>query len=304
MEGFLKSVPYSGPLIKIFVLVLLIVFIKIFLKVLKVILPHIINKNNIRYHIQDVAALICGFIFLTLAAIFFATEIKEFAIPFSVIGAGIAFSLQEVIASIAGRIIIVATGLYHVGDRIQIGELQGDVINIGFMRTSLMEIGNWVKADLYSGRIVHLSNAIVLKENVVNYSGSFPFVWDEIVVPVRYGSDQHIARQILLTITNQIANQYQSLAREKWLNVKEQYMIEVPNFDSVVTLIANDNWLEFTVRYIVPYNERRSIKDKLFLNIVDAFEKTSGKVEFASMTIEITNFPKLDIDVNNMRNVN
>ena len=130
----------------------------------------------------------------------FAIQIKEFAIPFSVIGAGVAFALQEVIASVAGRIVIVMTNLYQIGDRIQIGERQGDVIHIGFMRTSLMEIGSWVKADQYSGCIIHITNAAVLKENVINYSGEFPFVWDEIVVPVRYGNDQHRARSILLEV--------------------------------------------------------------------------------------------------------
>lgn len=297
MEAFLKSIPYSGPLLKITILILLILIIKLFLKILKKLLPRVIKKKSVQYHIQDITALMSGLIFLALAIIFFAIEIKEFPIPFSIIGAGIAFSLQEVIASLAGRIVIVTTGLYHIGDRIQIGEIQGDVINIGFMRTSLMEIGNWVKADLYSGRIIHLTNSSVLKENVVNYSEAFPFVWDEIIVPVRYGSNQHVAREILLTITNQIVATYKVSAKEKWKNVKEQYMIEMPSFDPVVTLIANDNWLEFTLRYLVPYNERRSTKDKLFLNIVDMFAQTEGEVEFASMTIEITNFPKLAVDI-------
>jgi small-conductance mechanosensitive channel len=298
MDNFLSSIPYSTPLLKIITLLVFVLIIKLFLKILKTCLPYVIKKNKVRYNIQDVSALICGLAFLIVAAIFFATEIKEFAIPFSVIGAGIAFSLQEVIASLAGRITIVLTGLYQVGDRVQIGEIQGDVINIGFMRTSLMEIGNWVKADQYSGRIIHVTNAIVLKENISNYSGTFPFVWDEIVVPVRYGSDQHVARQILLSVTKQIVDQYVVMAREKWENVKKEYMVETPNFDPVVTLVANDNWLEFTVRYLVPYENRRSTKDKLFLNMVDAFSKTSGKVEFASMTVEITNFPKLAVDVN------
>ena len=245
MEAFLKSIPYSGPLLKITILILLILIIKLFLKILKKLLPRVIKKKSVQYHIQDITALMSGLIFLALAIIFFAIEIKEFPIPFSIIGAGIAFSLQEVIASLAGRIVIVTTGLYHIGDRIQIGEIQGDVINIGFMRTSLMEIGNWVKADLYSGRIIHLTNSSVLKENVVNYSEAFPFVWDEIIVPVRYGSNQHVAREILLTITNQIVATYKVSAKEKWKNVKEQYMIEMPSFDPAVTLIANDNWLEF-----------------------------------------------------------
>jgi small-conductance mechanosensitive channel len=295
MEGLLESIPYSTPLIKISALIVLLLIMKLIMKCLRLFLRYFIVKNKSRYHIQDLSTLACGLIFILVFVILFASEFKEFAIPFSVIGAGIAFSLQEVIASMAGRIIIVLTSLYQVGDRIQIGEIQGDVINIGFMRTSLMEIGNWVKADQYSGRIVHVTNAIVLKDNVVNYSGTFPFVWDEIVVPVRYGSDQHLARKILLSITRQHVEEHILVAADKWKNVKEEYMVGTPNFEPAVALVANDNWLEFSLRYIVPYESRRNTKDKLFLNIVDAFGKTDGKVEFASMTIEITNLPKLDV---------
>ena len=296
MENLLESIPYSTTALKIIALVVLGILLKIVLKIVKVVLPHVVKTNRTRYHIQDISTLGCGLTFFVIAVMFFAIQIQEFAIPFSVIGAGVAFALQEVIASVAGRIVIVMTGLYQIGDRIQIGERQGDVIHISFMRTSLMEIGSWVKADQYSGRMVHVTNATVLKENVINYSGSFPFVWDEIIVPIRYGNDQHMARNILLNVTETVVNQYETMASEKWVDVKTRYMIDTPDFTPAVTLIANDNWMEFTVRYVVPHKNRRAVKDKLFTNIVEAFEKTNGKVEFASMTVEITGFPKLNVN--------
>ncbi len=295
MRSLLISTAYSEIACKIITLIALVLLFKILLKSLKLFLPFVIKKNRTRYYLQDISALSLGLLFFIAVIILFGNTIKEFAIPFSVIGAGVAFALQEVIASIAGRMIIVMTGLYQVGDRVQIGERQGDVIHIGFMRTSLMEIGSWIKADQYSGRIIHVTNAIVLKENVINYSGSFPFVWDEIVIPVRYGNDQHMARKILQEVTKEVVNQYELEASEKWLAVKARYLIDTPDFSSAVTLVANDNWMEFTVRYVVPHKNRRATKDKLFMNIVEAFEKTKGIVEFASMTVEITGFPKLDL---------
>ena len=296
MENLIASIPYSTTTLKIVALVALGVLLKLCLKLLKVLLPLLIKTNRTQYYIQDISSLTCGLLFFLATILIFAVQIKEFAIPFSVIGAGVAFALQEVIASVAGRIVIIMTSLYQIGDRIQIGERQGDVIHIGFMRTSLMEIGNWVKADQYSGRIIHITNAAVLKENVINYSGSFPFVWDEIVVPVRYCNDQHRARSILLAVTEKIVNQYETTAGKKWQDVKTRYLVDTPDFSPAVTLIANDNWMEFTVRYIVPHKNRRTIKDKLFMSIVEAFEKTNGEVQFASMTVEITGFPKLNVN--------
>lgn len=296
VEHLIASILYSTATLKIVALVALSILLKLFLKTLRILLPHLIKENRTRYYVQDISILTCGLLFSITTIVLFAIQIKEFAIPFSVIGAGVAFALQEVIASVAGRIVIVMTSLYQIGDRIQIGERQGDVIHISFMRTSLMEIGNWVKADQYSGRIVHVTNATVLKENVINYSGSFPFVWDEIVVPVKYGNDQHRARCILLDVTEKIVNQYEATASKQWQDVKTRYLIDTPDFTPAVTLIANDNWMEFTIRYIVPHKNRRTIKDKLFMNIVDAFEKTNGKIEFASMTVAITGFPNLNVN--------
>ena len=283
-------------LYKILFLIVLAIVLKLLLKGIKKVLPLMVKTMRTRYRIQGLLGLSSGIIFCIIVIYLFAQDFITFAIPFSVLGAGIAFALQELIASIAGRIVIVASNLYQIGDRIQIGEMRGDVISIGFLRTSLMEIGNWVKADQYTGRIIHVTNSTVLKDELINYSATFPFVWDEVIVPVRYGSDQHLARKLVFAITDQVTMQFQKEANKAWLDVQSRYMIEESNFTSIVTLVANDNWLEFTARYIVPAHQRRLVKDKLCTQYVDAFEQHKDKVQYASMTIEITSFPAVKVD--------
>jgi len=78
--------------------------------------------------------------------------------------------------------------------RIQLEGIRGDVIDIGILRTTLMECGDWVKGDNYNGRIVRIANSFVFKEPVFNYSGDFPFLWDKIMIPIKYGSDYREAR--------------------------------------------------------------------------------------------------------------
>lgn len=293
---WLFSFQYATLFYKLIALVIFAIFIKVFLKISKNSLRHFVKNSRPRYRAQELLGLVSWGIFLIVFVILFSHEIKEFAIPFSVIGAGIAFSLQEVIASVAGRIAIVAGKLYQIGDRIQVGEMQGDVIAIGFLRTSLMEIGNWVKADQHTGRVIHVTNSAILKDNLINYSATFPFVWDEVVIPVRYGSNQHLARKIILEITNRVTQNFQIKANEMWSHIQDRYLIEQSHFISSVTLNANDNWLEFTARYIVPFNQRRLVKDQLCTQYVDAFAETSGKVAYGSMTIEITHFPQLKVN--------
>jgi small-conductance mechanosensitive channel len=112
----------------------------------------------------------------------------------------VAVVLQDVLASIAGAFSIGFSRLYTVGDRVQIGDTRGDVIDIGLLRTTLMETGNWVSRDLYNGRIVRIPNSTVLKGSVFNYSQGFLFIWDEIKVLFTTTSDCRFAREMLLRV--------------------------------------------------------------------------------------------------------
>lgn len=90
--------------------------------------------------------------------------------------AGLAIALAPVIVSIAGWLLITSSNLYKVGDRIQLGGVIGDVTDVGVLRTSLLEIGNWVGADQLSGRVVTVTNAAVFKDPVFNYTQGAPYV--------------------------------------------------------------------------------------------------------------------------------
>ena len=77
-----------------------------------------------------------------------------------------------------------------------------------------METGQWVDGDLYNGRIVLIANSFVFKDPVFNYSGDFPFLWDEIKVPVKYGSDYELARKIILDAGNAVVSTYPEEAKK------------------------------------------------------------------------------------------
>ena len=160
-----------------------------------------------------------------------------------------------------------------------------------------------VKADLYNGRIVRVANSFVFKEPVFNYSADFPFVWDEIVIPVRYGSDPVMTRQILNDVGNNLVGNYAAQSRTAWNKVASRYMIEEAPVEPTVTMTANENWMEFTLRYIVDYKNRRSIKDKLFSRIFEAFDKTDGSVNVAStsMAIDLVHTPQFDVKLSSKK---
>lgn len=199
--------------------------------------------------------------------------------------------------SIAGWIAITFGQFYKIGNRIQLAGITGDVIDIRVLRTTLMECGQWINGDQYNGRIVRVSNSFVFKEPVFNYSADFPFLWDEISLPIKYGCEYKLTREIIMQIAYEVVGNYVKFAREEWKEMVKKYMIEDAKVEPMVTIAANDNWVEFTLRYVVDYKLRRSVKDTLFMRILEEFDKTAGKVEIASTSTDIRLLQTPDIKV-------
>jgi small-conductance mechanosensitive channel len=246
-----------------------------------------IKDPDTRYRARKFISVIGYVSGIVLIAVIFSDRLGRLAVVFGVAGAGIAFALQEVITSIAGWVAVSFGHFYKTGDRIQMGGIKGDVIDIGILRTTVMECGEWVEADLYNGRIVRVANSFIFKEPVFNYTSDFPFVWDEIVLPVKYGSDMQVARDVLQRLVKDVVGEYAIYAKKAWEKIVDKYMIEAAKVEPAVTLIANENWVEFTVRYVVDYKERRATKNRIFTHILDEFEKTEGRVEIASTSTDI-----------------
>ena len=257
-----------------------------------------VKDHQARYRIRKVSAFISYLVIILFLAVVFKDRLGGLAIALGVAGVGIAFALQEVVTSIAGWAAINFANFFKTGDRIQLGGIKGDVIDIGILRTTLMELGEWVKSDLYTGRIVRIANSFVFKEPVFNYSGDFPFLWDEITVPVTYASDHRLAREILEKIIHTVIEEYSAYAKRAWKDIVKKYLVEEAMIDPVVTLVCTDNWIEFTVRYITDFKLRRSTKNRIFSLILEEFEKTGGRVKIASTTMQLVDPQPLTVKFN------
>ena len=229
---------------------------------------------NARYRARKLASYLGYVAALGVLATVFSDKLGGLTVAFGVAGAGVAFALQEVIASVAGWVAVSLGSFYAPGDRVQLGGVRGDVIDVSILRTTLMEIGEWVAADLYTGRIVRVANSAVFKSPVFNYSGDFPFLWDEITLPVKYGSDWQLAREMLRGIVDEVLVGYAEQVKSSWLTMVREYRVEEANVEPMITLKATDNWIEFTVRYVVDYRKRRWMKDHLFTRILEEVDKS------------------------------
>lgn len=135
-----------------------------------------VSDADIPYRARKFITFLSYLVGILLLAAIFSDRLRGLTVAFGVAGAGIAFALQEVIASVAGWFAISFAGFFKTGDRVQLGGIKGDVIDIGVLRTTVMECGEWVSGDLYNGRVVRIANSFVFKEPVFNCSGDFPFL--------------------------------------------------------------------------------------------------------------------------------
>lgn len=287
--------PVSTDIIKFLIWAVFILFSIAFLRRL---LRKKLPDTRIRYKSQKAVEFFGYLVLIIITISFFTGSIKDFALAIGLLTAGITITLQELILSIAGSFYIFFVRVYKPGDRIEINNIKGDVIDIDSIYTTMMEIGEWVSSDNYSGRIVKLSNAFVFKGPVYNYSKDFPFVWDEFDLPIRYGSDVELAKSIVIRIASETLSEYVSKSISEWNQVVNKYYIENAKVDPTLAITMTDNWIQFNLRYIVDYKKRRYTKHLLNELIGEEFKNTNSKVQLASTTFEIVRIPSVNVKKN------
>jgi small-conductance mechanosensitive channel len=286
MNWFLNSA-ISIPLLgKLVCAALGIVAIHLLFQLLERRLPGHFHQRDLRYRARKAivfAGYLVGIGFIT---ILFEDRLGKVSFALGVAGAGLVVALQDVIASVAGWFAVGWTNLYRVGDRVQIGETRGDVIDVSLMRTTVVETGGWVNDDLYNGRVVRIPNSVVLKGTIFNYSQGFRFVWDEIRVKFSLCSDPQLARETLLRIANEATEGYIAMAALSWRGVTENFRIEDVSLKPTVALSVKGKALELTLSYIVDYTKRTLMKDRLYSNLVLEVGRSQGHLRWAATSSE------------------
>ena len=221
------------------------------------------------------------------------------------ISAGLAFALQKVVTSVAGYFVILRGKNFTIGDRISMGGVRGDVIGLGFIQTTIMEMGQppavqtadpavWVKSRQFTGRIVSVANAKIFDEPVFNYTRDFPFIWEEITIPITYQDKRVKAEQIMLESTNRYVLNISELSVAAVKKLEKEYFVDITDFEPRVFYRITDNWLELSVRFIVGEHQVRGIKDSISRDILTAFDAEG--IGIASATYDIVGFPPLRYD--------
>lgn len=195
---------------------------------------------------------------------------------------------------------------FNVGDRISMGNVRGDVIALNFIQTVIMEMGEppsvqsddpgmWVLSRQYSGRIVTISNAQIFEQPVYNYTRDFPYIWEEMHLPISYKDDRNRAEQILLEVVTRHTSEIASIAQPELDRLKRSFFIETEQIRPRVFLRITDNWVELSVRFLCKTHDIRGLKDRMSREILAGLE--AANIGIASSTYDVVGFPPIKLEM-------
>ncbi|MFC1569764.1 mechanosensitive ion channel family protein [bacterium] len=225
-------------------------------------------------------------IYLILLIPIWAGRTQQWATMLSVMGAGIALALHEVLLNIAGWIYVLFKHPYRTGDRIELGDLQGDVIDIGVLQTTMLEIGNWVEGDQSTGRVVHMPHGQIFRQPLYNYTQGFEFIWNEFSILLTFESNWETAKAILLKFGEEESQEVQGIVRTKIDKMAREYLIYYKNFSPIVYTQIEESGVKLTLRYLTEARKRRRGINTLSEKVLKAIAEAKG-IDFAYPTYRI-----------------
>jgi len=238
------------------------------------------HYNAVRL-IRFLALLITAFIAITLLFSDWYTA----AVSLGLISLVLGFALQTPILSLIGWFYIIIRKPYQVGDRIQLEEIRGDVVEIGYLDTTLWEFsGDYLTNDLPSGRLIRFPNSLTIGSPVYNYSwDKFPYIWNEIPFHIAYESDVNFVESTLREVTRKVLGpempeRIQSL--KKLIAETPLDEREIQEYPFVCFRTNANTWIEALVVYLVEPKHAAEVRSQIIKDAVSALLREPNRVMF------------------------
>lgn len=275
---------------KIVLAVMLISLVLSATRLIKKLITRKIKDKTTIYNFNRIANLFAGlFILAIILSLLFANWYAAM-VSFGIVSLILGFALQTPITSFFGWIYILIRKPYEVGDRIRIGNVYGDVINVSYIDTTLWEFnGEYLSGDHPSGRIIRFVNSKVFSEFVYNYSWPlFPFIWNELSLVISYQSDfKFTANSIKQIVESEIGEaMFRRVNRfKKILADTPVDELDVDEYPSVIFRAHDNTWVDVKVRYLVEPKDSGKVKNKLFEAVMAELRIHPDKVIFPQSKI-------------------
>ena len=275
---------------KIVLAVILISLVLLATKLLKKIVDRKIENKTTVFNFNRIADFFASLLILVIILSLLFANWYAAMVSFGIVSLILGFALQNPITSFFGWLYILIRKPYEVGDRIRIGNVYGDVINVSYIDTTLWEFnGDYLSSDHPSGRIIRFANSKVFSEYVYNYSWPlFPFIWNELSIFISYESDFKFASDTIKRVVDtEIGEAMVRRVKRFKIILKDTPVdeLDVNEYPSVILQAHTNTWIEVIVRYLVEPKNSGSVKKKLFGAVMDELKKDPEKIIFPNTNI-------------------
>lgn len=244
-----------------------------------------IDDENVkaRYHWKNGIKNTYYVLVVLIISMYWLERIGSVATFLGLFSAGLAIALKDPLVNFAGWMFIIIRKPLALGDRIEIGEYSGDVIDIRFFQFTINEINNWVDADQSTGRIIHIPNGYVFLYPQASYNQGFGYIWNEIGIMVTFESNWEKAKELLEEIVNEHGEQFSFTARKKLIEASKKFMIFYRTLTPIVYISVKDSGVMLTMRYLIDPRKRRSSEHSIWSDVLKAFA-AADDIDFAYPT--------------------
>ena len=261
---------------RIIVSVLLVLLLILTRRALMAVVYGKVQDTTLRYKWAKASGYTIFVVGLAVIVQIWFVAIRSLGTFLGLLSAGLAIALKDLVADLAGWLFILFRRPFELGDRIQIGQHAGDVIDIRIFQFSLLEIGNWVEADQSTGRVIHVPNQRVFTEPLANYAAGFPYLWNELRVLVTLESDWRKAKGILQEIATEATTEVVREAEAPRRRADQRFLIHYRTLTPAVYTSLEDSGVMLTLRYLCRPRQRRGSGEELWERILDVFGETDG----------------------------
>lgn len=234
------------------------------------------GRKTIQYTTVSVGLILVGRIWLV--------GVQSILTYLGLVSAGIAIALQDPIVDMAAWVFIISRRPFVMGDRIEINDMLGDVIDIRMFQFSMLEVGaGRTNGEQSTGRIIHVPNGEIFKKAIINTHQGLPYIWNELSVTVTFESDWRKAKSLLVDVVQRLAPDVSQAAKQYLRRVDKRFVINYENVKPVVYTSVGDSGVILTLRYMVDPRQRRGSEQTLWEAILAVFEKYNN-IDFAYPT--------------------
>lgn len=246
-----------------------------------------VDDPDILYRGRKTLGYVLGTIFVTLGVLIWLEPLQNVGTFLGLASAGLAISLSDLLKNLAGWLYVIIRRPFKVDDRIQVGDVAGDVIDVRPIATTMLEIRDWVDADQSTGRILHVPNGKFLTESVKNFTEGFAYLWHEVEVVVTFESDWERAESLLFELAKEITDPVCDQARQDIRDAGRAYKIRYTHFTPIVYVKAEAHGVSLTARMLVPVRQRRSYDQRVWRGVL-AMVATEPDIALAYPTLRAT----------------